>query len=469
MTKPEHLCNRAAQRAFRERKQTQLAELQARVQSYEQGEIERSVALQNIAKRLKEENDNLRRENASLKERMSQLEHRAQEAEKKRWRQGSPSPNSADTNHRKKTKAWRESSREISPSIMSTAYLPSPPSMISSPENTGTGDPQFSGMTFENSGESLQTSLSNLLDISKSTTQPSSSFLSCGFCTESSACMCRELSEPTSMSAIAEQVKIDDISQAMAHENPSMVIDTPTTSSTSILDNLPAYQPPVPLPRKSSTSSSVNTVFPVYPQITTVPTCSGDPQNCMACADDSFGKAFCTAIEEAICQTRCANCPCNVQHALGQRCGPECRQSQSETAEKNESLKTIPTNQAWQQIKSHPNASFADLTLLADVVVGRSACAGPRVEISPPPDSVAEERITSHDPYTDSDRGHIDLTNPRVQFREGEALRKQGSASPPRLVPEEILVRCGRRRVREVHMDAVREALRVLDAKLPRP
>lgn len=61
-------CCSAAQRAFRERKQSQLAELQARVEQYERGEIERNVALQAAAKRLKEENDALKKENAELKQ-----------------------------------------------------------------------------------------------------------------------------------------------------------------------------------------------------------------------------------------------------------------------------------------------------------------------------------------------------------------------------------------------------------------
>ncbi|KAK7694880.1 hypothetical protein QCA50_002068 [Cerrena zonata] len=84
--------NRAAQRAFRERKQSQLAELQARVQQYEQGEIERNVALQNIAKRLKEENEKLRTENVLLKEKLSQTEQECtglKDAAKKRLREES--------------------------------------------------------------------------------------------------------------------------------------------------------------------------------------------------------------------------------------------------------------------------------------------------------------------------------------------------------------------------------------------
>ena len=82
--------HRAAQRAFRERKQSQLAELQARIQQYEQGEIERNVALQSVAKRLKEENDTLREENMTLKAKVAQLEQerdqKAKEADNKRGR-----------------------------------------------------------------------------------------------------------------------------------------------------------------------------------------------------------------------------------------------------------------------------------------------------------------------------------------------------------------------------------------------
>ncbi|KAN0066509.1 hypothetical protein ACQY0O_000603 [Thecaphora frezii] len=66
--------NRASQRAFRERKQMYLADLEAKVAAYEKAEIDRSVEIQKAAKRLKEENDALKKENAALKEKCSQLE-----------------------------------------------------------------------------------------------------------------------------------------------------------------------------------------------------------------------------------------------------------------------------------------------------------------------------------------------------------------------------------------------------------
>ncbi|KAG8981630.1 hypothetical protein FRB90_007124, partial [Tulasnella sp. 427] len=65
--------NRASQRAFRERRQDQLATLQARLQQYEQGETERYVQLQAIDKRLKDENDALKAEVAKLREENTRL------------------------------------------------------------------------------------------------------------------------------------------------------------------------------------------------------------------------------------------------------------------------------------------------------------------------------------------------------------------------------------------------------------
>ena len=163
-----HQCflRRAAQRAFRERKQSQLAELQARVQSYEQGEIERNVALQNIAKRLKEENESLRAENAALKEELDHLKkerereqrereslrEREVERKNKRWREEDASvylnPAHTETNSRK-----RYRTRTSSPVAMSRIPPPltimhSPPSLASSPGSNGGSVAPFSPLPF---------------------------------------------------------------------------------------------------------------------------------------------------------------------------------------------------------------------------------------------------------------------------------------------------------------------------------
>ncbi|KAF5377538.1 hypothetical protein D9615_005311 [Tricholomella constricta] len=484
--------NRAAQRAFRERKQSQLAELQARVQSYEQGEIERNVALQNIAKRLKEENETLRTENALLKERLSktgQVQAMFPENDKKRWRDNSPFSNPVT----KRAKPTPVSPRTTaSPLIIS--YTPSPPSMVSSPDSTGTSDVPCSPLPNYVQPDMSHTSMSNLLDYSsmKSSQVDGNGFppFDCGFCTEDTPCVCREF--VTQQAHVVERLDFkppNTYNQANApsviHTTNTIQLDPPPAQPQScILENLPPYQPPVPLRRRPATSN-VNTIFAVAPPVRQTPpaNCSGDPSNCMACADDAFGKAFCSAIEES--QAPCTDCPCGPdarsardQYGRVDCCGNpsncDCRSSTSlytpsalASPSEGTGSETMPTNDAWRQIKAHPNVAFADLSLLAEVVARRSKCTGPRVIISPALGSVTPERTVSPPGLNAVPAEHesVLLTDPHAHYREKERARSNGPPSSPSLVPQDVLIRCGRQRVREVQTDAVRAALRLLDAK----
>ncbi|SPO27025.1 uncharacterized protein UTRI_10486_B [Ustilago trichophora] len=66
--------NRASQRAFRERKQSYLADLEAKVAAYEAAEIDRSVEIQKVAQKLRAENETLRKEVGVWKEKFAQIE-----------------------------------------------------------------------------------------------------------------------------------------------------------------------------------------------------------------------------------------------------------------------------------------------------------------------------------------------------------------------------------------------------------
>lgn len=66
--------NRASQRAFRERKQSYLADLEAKVAAYEAAEIDRSVEIQKVAQKLSSENDALKKELAVWRDKYAQLE-----------------------------------------------------------------------------------------------------------------------------------------------------------------------------------------------------------------------------------------------------------------------------------------------------------------------------------------------------------------------------------------------------------
>ncbi|KAJ7631102.1 hypothetical protein FB45DRAFT_1152993 [Roridomyces roridus] len=430
-SKGRRVQNRAAQRAFRERKQSQLADLQARVQSYEQGEMERNVALQNIAKRLKEENEMLRRENALLKDKLAKAEDRdiPRDNDRKRWRDDSPASSIAST-QRKKYKVDHEQV-----SRFAASYISSPQSMVSSPESSS--DSRFSSVPFD-----AQVDVFTAFSTFKSESSSFTTF-DCGFCSDGAPCVCRDVFQQAS--AVAEhKINVTPVR--------SIVLGSPPPEETSILDNLPPYQPPVPLRLRPRNGTQINTIFQVSPPSQSTPAnCSGDPSNCPACADDSFGKAFCEKISE-ISTAQCDDCPCpsevmpevglSLQH-------PVAIQLPSQPASFTE---TIPTNDAWQRLKSHPNVAFADLTMLADVVVRRARCTGSHTASpSPQPECIQTPPVVTT--VSESEQPVL-LTDPHAHFHEKE--RARASRSPPRQE---------QRRIREVPAEGVRDALRLLDAK----
>lgn len=144
----------------------------------------------------------------------------------------------------------------------------------------------------------------------------------CGFCSkEPSECVCRAIS-----------MDLNQLIDSTVTLSTSPV--SPTAARSSILDNLPPVQPGVPLKLRRSRQSAARanssltedepvrlTPVPQLVRLQTVsgpssrPVCSGDPSNCAACADDPFGRAFCTALATgSICRDNtCTRCPKNNQ------------------------------------------------------------------------------------------------------------------------------------------------------------
>ena len=427
---------RAAQRAFRERKQSQLAELQARVKSYEQGEMDKSIGLQKIAKRLKEENDKLRQENGALQTKLAQMESANKdcpvEMDKKRRRDDSPS--SAPYPQlpvRKKSRA--NSSTYPCHPVSSQTYLPSPSSLVSTPDSNGVVNSPFSALPCDSRIDLDSTLFGHPDDFKDSDANIHRPF-SCGFCDEGTLCVCRDIVTSQVIDGditISPKANLDAVGPGQA----GLPVRRDTRDSLTILDNLPEYQPPVPLKRRPA-GTSINSVFYVQPAPTSQKSksvCSGDPSNCTICADDSFGKAFCTAITTSACSGM-ENCCKN-----GSVCEDPCPSGLSPSVATSSSAEFIPTNDAWQKLKAHPNVEFADLSLLAEVVASRTKCSGPRL-------------VASSTPHT------------QMHGERTYGADRRGD-SPIRLVDEKILLECGRRRMRRVHTDGVQEALRMLDAK----
>ncbi|KIK99038.1 hypothetical protein PAXRUDRAFT_601366 [Paxillus rubicundulus Ve08.2h10] len=492
--------NRAAQRAFRERKQTQLAELQARLQSYEQGEMDRHVALQSIAKKMKEENDELRKENQNLRETIFRLEREREESldkDKKRTRDdtftNSPTISATDSSTRKRVR-YDGGKQEIPQSTLSFGpFLSSSSSLASSPDDVPSGSLSSAVHEGHSRYSGFPTPISNTLTFATpskptgvvDTEDPVDSF-DCILCSPDTPCVCRELAmhqatnETLSGSNGLQQLplqgdKLDQ--QSVVSLDQSIHLSAPPPPHMSILDNLPAFQAPVPIRRRTG-APRANQVFPVTSfasSSSSTPKCSGDPDNCMACSGDDFGKAFCQAIDHTVnSSSPCVDCPRRTSQAdailVGGCCGDISKCGSCGIAPIISSTnfargpETIPTDAAWRQLKSHPNVAFADLTLLAEVVARRSKCTGSRVVVSPAlgPTTPEREAGPSHlGSITAGEDQSVLLTDPHEHFYQKQRQRE----SPPRLVPQHILIECGRRRMREVNTDGVREALRLLDQK----
>lgn len=342
--------------------------------------------------------------------------------------------------------------------------------MANSPDSTSTSDTRYSPVYEAQAPETAHPVLNNLdLNpvIKSASLDPISPFptFDCGFCSDDTPCVCRELAaQQAADRSVLTTFKSEEFTPSMIASVNRVVRLEPAPqpqqpASPSILDNLPAYQPPVPL-RRRATPGVVNSIFPV--QVMTeaqslnspsYPTCSGDPSNCLACADDAFGKAFCSAIEKTVAsRPPCIDCPsCGSPGSCG------CP-STSTSHSSYDTSETIPTNDAWREIKAHPNVSFADLSLLASVVASRSKCTGPRILPSPSPPPTSP--LPSSAPSSDSET--IILTDPHAQYREKEKAQFRGSASPP---PRNVFFQCSQHRICEVPTSAVRDALQLLDSK----
>jgi AP-1-like factor len=322
----------------------------------------------------------------------------------------------------------------------------------------------------------------------------------CGFCNEDTPCVCREIAIQQQQAALESGIKDEDSPPAVvikSHVPTTNILPDPeqlptlpthkTTQHKSILDDLPPYQPAVPLRRGVGRNKSGKSIFNVSPATDTKgASCSGDPMDCPACSDDNFGRAFCSAIGESVSTlSPCEDCPSSSN---GGRTGAF-NHGQSSNSRSSFELpmptfpaqiemfssppstialptsssrsQLIPTNDAWAQIKAHPHASFADLQMLADVVARKSKCTGPRIRLSPHPE-IEDDTVNNTVGM---------LTNHRTVNHNKDSRGPGDSPAKPSINPallsivQREQVCCGRRRVQQVEADAVQDALRMLDAK----
>jgi hypothetical protein len=456
---------RSAQRAFRERRQTQLSELQARVKQYEQGQVERSVTLQSIGIRLKAENETLKEQNAKLKEENERLKAQLDAlvspttvdntfAATQAVRSIPTSGFASATLHRGVKRGRVESPSTSAVSLKRSRMTESP-----LPNNYPLDTPRSSSGHSVSSHAGNEHFTDNQYDSTSPITEDGDNGLdqdayvahvSCGMCTSSVDCICRELG----IAAPVDYVPNEDGDVGV-----------------SILDHLPPYQsatgPPahakLPPPPKGL-------LFATAKEYTTQgggtsPGCSGNPRDCPACKDSEFGRAFCSALGNSVCTLNpCPTCqskatpeefspksedtvmiladeptlPLTINPTLTQCCGDprkckggacspapaaggskatsretsgQAKPSSSHTHRTTRKAQTPPTtftsggsrsgdtvscDIVWRALEAHPNghlanpasgpSQLANLNLLADVVARRSYCTLAPGEPTPEPE-----------------------------------------------------------------------------------
>ena len=439
---------------------------------------------------MKDENEDLRKENLILREKIVRLELERDEfidRDKKRAHgdTSTSSPTSPPADSARKRPRGDEDMQEALPSALHPSFPSSSSSLVSSPDVTASAGTFSPGGHESHSRHSIFPTpppINNLLSFT--TTNDATSTMdgqdpvdpyTCILCPDA-PCMCREMTIQQANNS-PHQLALQSESlgqQSIVSLDQSVHVNTAPTAGMSILDNLPSFQAPVPIRRRTG-ASRADPVFPITSKAAASSKCSGDPENCMACADDNFGKAFCQAIGHTVNNTLpCIDCPKRTSQTdkilVGGCCGDinKCGSCgiapiiSSTTSPRGP--ETMPTDDAWRQLKSHPNVAFADLTLLAEVVARKSKCTGSRVVISPAlgsgtPDHDA--RLSHHEPTAAREDQSVVLTDPHEHFHQ----KQRQQESPPQLVPQHVLIECGRRRVREVNADGVKEALRLLDQK----
>ncbi|KAG8873153.1 hypothetical protein FRC20_008552 [Serendipita sp. 405] len=291
--------NRAAQRAFRERRQSQLSELQVRLQQYEQGEVERNVALQQLGKRLKEENEQLKQDNLKLTTENERLKARIATLEAAHAAAAWPSTSGAHNISSRKT-AKRDRSEHSPPLRRRLKRLKTTESPVLHPSSTDT--PSISSCASTNiimspmisaleDDDMMAIDTCNTTNLDGNIQEEDPDFTSCGMCTSSVDCICRQL--------------------GIDNRAPITIADEPS-GSLSLLDNLPPYQPPVPLRHRRKSDPISSRPLPTNTRSSSQATslgCSGDPSNCSACAGNAFGRAFCSALGNSVCTgTSCSKC-----------------------------------------------------------------------------------------------------------------------------------------------------------------
>ncbi|KAL1413069.1 hypothetical protein Q8F55_000818 [Vanrija albida] len=471
--------NRLSQRAHRARRTDYIQTLEDRLRQYEADEIHSNVRLQEVARALKADNDKMKSELTQLRSALA-----AARADREKWLAERKALNDSLRTMRTQVDAMRSASNISSPAahlderleyelaalarspvltpMLRAAGTPRRGSAARTPREAGPSslacpicpDPDPDCPCQQSDDARMESTLAG---------PPSSP--RCGLCDLApEACLCNAVEEdikpviPRSRESSPGPDDSPDCGLCTATDFCACRAGAAAAASSGPASGISAAPPPPPPKTKPLPTLSAGVAAPAIPlrlrtrpakrqsvwSLENVPSgtsrkeavCTGDPSNCDACKNDSFGREFCGHLfgKEHDCATQCGpgkaaaasasssssstvsiaslvtgpvpgspatpltpppQAPlvlacCGAPELCGHAggcAGDVIGLGAPETFEQGGVEVEMRPDEAWKALKAHPNSKFTPLAILADVVARRAPCLGPRVEMSPPPSS----------------------------------------------------------------------------------
>ncbi|WFC99659.1 hypothetical protein MYAM1_002404 [Malassezia yamatoensis] len=408
--------NRASQRAFRERRQSYLTELEQKVKQYEAQEIDANIQMQRIALQCREEAAQLRQKNEALNTRCEQLEQQVKLLKEQH----------ADVGLQYSSRGCLPPKHEhISPPLRENSKLSSMTSSSSSQPILGCK--QENTRVQSTPSDTFSPIPAGVNDSNVSSEAEDMNF-DCGFCPDQGLCVCRGKAQlhleeeptdawtpssskknvafltkpspgiPTSSSVAngvlsnalplirseTDRTRLWPTTSSMTSsiaDSPWKLPNTPLRPRVSRLDSwsaTPASQPLNAVPTKPRSLKPAKRLWAVESLSAKTPTtsvsathsttkstnqsCTGDQRTCAACQQDPALAEFCSAV------TRSVRVPTSTQRGVPRPVAAPSKSTHNSNPE--DTRETIPD--AFTRLRTHPNfdrwKSSNRLEMLAEVV-----------------------------------------------------------------------------------------------------
>ncbi|GJN89802.1 hypothetical protein Rhopal_002791-T1 [Rhodotorula paludigena] len=505
---------RTSQKAFRERRQEYVAELEEKVRQLEAGEGEKCVFYQQQAQKAKLETVALQQENDSLKKEVEALRRELERA------QSGPAPATGSAGGRG---SGAKGKARATPQDFDDSASPGPSKRprrsaavrAQAVVASATGTSPVASQQLYQIASAAESPVSALSPAGTSSSSAHSAYVHsplndfhavgpaspahpqlapnsdasphgqrCTFCSADADCFCAQVGYDINPSP---SIPLHTNPLLAAASSPAAQIKLEDTDD--ILFAETSYEPAVPLRLRKSVTKAPTVWAIEQPHSTgrtitiSKPVCSGDPSNCPACSDDPFGKAFCNALSSTVCTTQpCTNCP---SHSTSRKIPTPPPEATDEEAALFESLTDLPccgdpTLCGSLTCKPNKEGDASVVKVERAVVKSKPSSPSPSTDVETVPCNEAWTALKQHPNIAFADLQMLADVVAKRTYCGGPVVStpppppgvtSETFVGRPELVPQSTLqcsIDAGARKRLTVERGAVNEALHLLDRAVAR-